>query len=130
MSEHHFIGTDFAVDVAFAGEDTLQADSVARWEMRKAGAVLESDTCTVAGQVVTLFIADTEWVDPQAGPQDSQGDPGPQGLQGPQGDAGPQGPAGKAGADGQSVTITVVADQAAFDAATPGALELVVLFSA
>lgn len=34
---------------------------------------------------------------------------------------------GSAGADGQSVTITVAADQAAFDAATPGPLELVVL---
>jgi len=34
---------------------------------------------------------------------------------------------GADGADGTNVTITVAADQAAFDAATPSATELVVL---
>lgn len=33
------------------------------------------------------------------------------------------------GQDGTNVTITVAADQAAFDAATPGATELVVLYA-
>lgn len=60
---------------------------------------------------------------------------GPAGPAGPQGDAGPQGPqgligpAGADGADGANVTITVAADQAAFDAASPGATELVVLYA-
>ena len=83
-----------------------------------------------------------------AGPQGepgaagAQGEPGPagpqgeQGLAGPQGETGPAGPRGAAGADGRdgadgtNVTITIVADAAAFEAATPGATELVVLYNA
>lgn len=57
----------------------------------------------------------------------AQGDVGPDGPQGPVGPEGPAGPEGPQGPQGQNVTITVVADQAAFDAATPGPLELVVL---
>ena len=37
---------------------------------------------------------------------------------------------GRDGADGTNVTITIVADAAAFEAATPGATELVVLHNA
>lgn len=42
---------------------------------------------------------------------------------------GPGGDAGADGADGTSVVITVAADQAAFEAATPAANELVVLYA-
>lgn len=83
-------------------------------------------------------------------PRGDPGGPGPQGQQGPQGQRGLQGvqgspgPAGEAGARGerglqgtqgvqgnpgpagQSVTITTVTTQAAYDAATPGPLEIVV----
>ena len=45
---------------------------------------------------------------------------------GPKGDTGDAGPQGDAGIN---VTITVVADQAAFDAATPLTTELVVLYA-
>ncbi|ABN78435.1 collagen-like protein [Cereibacter sphaeroides] len=64
-----------------------------------------------------------------AGPQGEPGAAGPQGDEGPagpQGDPGPQGPAGQ---DGASAVITVVADQAAFDAAVPGPGELVILYA-
>ena len=75
----------------------------------------------------------------EPGPAGPQGEPGPagpqgeQGLAGPQGETGPAGPRGAAGADGAdgtNVTITIVADAAAFEAATPGATELVVLYNA
>lgn len=72
---------------------------------------------------------DTGLQGPQ-GEQGLQGLPGPQGVQGPQGLQGLPGPQGDPGADGIPVTITVAADQAAFDAAIPGATELVVLYDA
>lgn len=55
------------------------------------------------------------------------GDQGPIGLTGPKGDTGDQGPSG---ADGTNVTITATTDQAVYDAATPSATELVVLYDA
>lgn len=61
-----------------------------------------------------------------AGPQGPKGDPGGPGPQGPAGPAGPQGPAGPAGPAGTSWIVTTVSTQAAYDAATPGAHELVV----
>lgn len=73
------------------------------------------------------------------GPQGPQGlkgdtgDQGPIGLTGPEGPEGPQGIQGPAGVDGQdgvNVTITTTTDQAVFDAATPAATELVVLYDA
>lgn len=56
--------------------------------------------------------------------------PAPTGPQGPAGTDGTDGTDGANGADGAAgtnVTITVAADLAAFNAATPGATELVVL---
>lgn len=64
------------------------------------------------------------------GEQGPQGPVGPTGPVGPIGPVGERGPAGDDGADGQSATITVFADEAAFDAYTPGPLELAVLTNA
>lgn len=67
-----------------------------------------------------------------AGPQGPEGPQGPQGNTGPQGPAGPMGATGAIGPEGpqgESVTITVVSDEAAFEAATPSATELVVLYA-
>ncbi|GLK63358.1 hypothetical protein [Paracoccus kondratievae] len=63
-------------------------------------------------------------------PRGDTGEQGPQGPVGPTGPVGERGPAGDDGADGQSATITVFADEAAFDAYTPGPLELAVLTNA
>lgn len=65
-----------------------------------------------------------------AGPQGDTGPAGPTGPQGETGAQGPAGPQGETGAAGDSVTITVLTDEAAFNAATPGALEIVVLTDA
>lgn len=51
------------------------------------------------------------------------------GPKGDKGDKGDPGDDGTDGADGTNVTITVAADQDAYDAATPGPTELVVLYS-
>lgn len=70
------------------------------------------------------------------GPQGPVGPTGPEGPQGPKGDPGPEGPIGPTGETGppgevgQSVTVTVYTDPAAFASATPGPLELAVLTSA
>ena len=73
------------------------------------------------------------------GPQGPTGDIGPEGPQGPTGATGaagatgdtgpegPQGPTGATGAAGASFTVTIAADQTAFDAATPASNELVIL---
>lgn len=61
------------------------------------------------------------------GPQGPKGDKGDKGPKGDKGDKGDQGTPGIQGNPGQSATITVVTTQAAFDAATPGPTELVVL---
>lgn len=50
-----------------------------------------------------------------------------EGPQGPQGETGATGPAG---ANGQSVTITTTTNEATFNAATPGAYEILVLTNA
>jgi hypothetical protein len=58
---------------------------------------------------------------------------GPQGEKGDTGDQGPQGEPGQNGlngADGQNVTITTFTDEGAFNAATAGPLELLVLLDA
>ena len=64
------------------------------------------------------------------GPKGDPGDPGPAGpastVPGPPGPAGPAGPQGPAGPAGTSWIVTTVSTQAAYDAATPGAHELVV----
>lgn len=63
------------------------------------------------------------------GPQGIQGETGPVGpigLTGPQGPQGIQGATGPAGANGTNVTITTVNTQAAYDAATPTATQLIV----
>ncbi|AZB63132.1 collagen-like protein [Cereibacter sphaeroides] len=78
---------------------------------------------------------EAQWIASLRGPKGDMGDPGPAGPQGepgaagPQGDEGPAGPQGPAGQDGASAVITVVADQAAFDAAVPGPGELVILYA-
>jgi hypothetical protein len=51
------------------------------------------------------------------------------GPKGDTGDAGPIGPIGPQGDAGTNITITVATDQAAFDASTPAATELVVLYA-
>lgn len=82
----------------------------------------------VSGLVATAAEAvDVRGAQGATGAEGQQGAQGPEGPQGPQGAVGPEGPQGAPGTDGTNVTITVAADQAAFDAATPGPLELVVL---
>jgi len=72
----------------------------------------------------------TEWLASLTGDTGAAGPAGPQGVIGPQGPVGPAGPQGNTGPQGASATVTVLTDPAAFDAATPGALELVVLVDA
>jgi hypothetical protein len=64
------------------------------------------------------------------GIQGVQGVPGADGADGAPGADGADGAPGADGADGQSVTITTFTDEAAFNAATAGALELLVLIDA
>lgn len=54
---------------------------------------------------------------------------GPKGDTGDAGPIGPIGPIGPQGDAGTNITITVATDQAAFDASTPAATELVVLYA-
>ncbi|SUZ33970.1 hypothetical protein ROE7235_03751 [Roseibaca ekhonensis] len=71
-----------------------------------------------------------EWLASLKGDTGEIGPEGPVGPVGSQGPVGPAGPQGEIGPQGASVTITVLTDPAAFDAANPGALELVVLVDA
>lgn len=119
------------------------------------GDIMPTTTLTVGG-FQTFHIAVTLPGDSDAGPQGPvgpQGVPGPQGAIGPQGAQGPVGPAGATGpagavgargptgaagpagatgpggAAGTSATIVVVTTDADFEAATPGPLEMVVLYA-
>ena len=78
------------------------------------------------------YVGEANWTDLIAlseleGPE---GPPGQKGDTGEAGATGAPGADGADGADGQNVTITVLTDPSAFEAATPGALELVVLTDA
>lgn len=79
---------------------------------------------------------EAQWLASLVGPQGATGATGPAGATGPEGATGPAGADGAPGADGadgadgESVTITTFTDETAFNAATAGPLELLVLLNA
>lgn len=90
-------------------------------------------TVTITSKPTRIVIASkgVQGASGPAGPASTvPGPEGPIGLDGPQGVMGGQGVPGEQGIQGPpgtSATITVYTDAAAFDAATPGPLELAVL---
>lgn len=81
-------------------------------------------------QAIAALAGEGQSVPGPPGPAGPAGPTGPQGPAGPAGPAGATGAAGPAGANGQNVTITTFTDEAAFNAATAGPLQLLVLIDA
>lgn len=120
-------GNPIAVDLSAAG-----ADGASAYEVAVANGFVGTEAAWLASLEGPVGPAGPQGEVGPVGPVGPQGEVGPEGPQGIQGEIGPVGPAGAdgatgpAGADGQSVTITTVTTQQAFDDATPGPLEIVV----